>query len=489
MTVVLTGGKLTLDEVVRVARGGERAELAEEAAGRMRASRSVLEDALARGVPVYGITTGVGAKRSARVEPGDTAARERLLVRNHLVGQGPPLPPDVVAGAMLRLANGLASGATGARPELAEALVSALNAGLRPVVRRLGSSGMADLSANADLAEGALGSFPLAAGEGIALLNHNAVSTAHAALALADAEALLAALDVAGALDLEAFAANLGALDEAIAAARPYPGLARTLARLRALLRGSGLWEPGAARNLQDPLSFRCLPHVHGAAGDALSFARGQLAVELNAAQGNPLVVTEGGGRIASVGNFDVLPLAAALDLVRIALAPVVTAAAERAIKLLQRPQTGLPEGLAARPGLQEDGLAELGIAAEAIAAEARLLAQPVSFELASTSQAEGIEDRITSAPLGARRLAELVELGARVAAIELAVAAQAAELRGRGPLGAGAAGALELVRQRIPHTGEGEPVPPDLEPLVELVRSGLLGSLGELPEPGLAGA
>ena len=106
-------------------------------------------------------------------------------------------------------------------------------------------------------------------------------------------------------------------------------------------------------------------------------------------------------------------------------------------MKLLQAPVTGLPEGLAAEAGLAESGLSEFGVPVQALAVEAKLLAQPVSIETGSTSHHEGIEDRITLAPLAARRLAQMVELGERLAAIELVVAAQAIDLRGRPKLGA----------------------------------------------------
>jgi histidine ammonia-lyase len=96
-----------------------------------------------------------------------------------------------------------------------------------------------------------------------------------------------------------------------------------------------------------------------------------------------------------------------------------------------------------------------------------------VSFELASTTQHEGIEDRTTMAPLAARRLAEMVDLGARVAAIELVIAAQAIDLRGRPELGVGTGRAYSLVRERVPFTGAGEALAPDLEPVADLVRSG----------------
>ena len=480
MTVILTGGDLTLDEVVRVAREREPVELAPEAVERMRAARAVVERALAGGELVYGLSTGFGMRKKVRVGSEEVEEFNRRTILNHRVGQGPPAPVDIVRAAMLRLANGLAGATPGARPELAELVVRALNDGLVPEVRTLGSVGQADLAPNADLAHGLLGDFRLGAKEGAALLNNNAFSTAVAALAIADCARLVSVLEVAGALDLEALPANLSILHPAVAATRPYRGLREALERLRRLLEGSYLWDESAARALQDPLSFRCLPQISGAARDALSFARGQLEIELNASQENPIVVTDE-GRIVSVGNFDVQPLAAALDFVRIALVPVLNAACERAVKLLQPAMTGLPEGLAPRPGLAEEALSEFGTPLQALATEAKLLAQPVSFEGVSTSQHEGLEDHSTMAPLAGRRLDEMVRLGERICAIELVLAAQAVELRGPPPLGAGTRRAYALVRERVPFTGEGEAVPQDLEPVVELVRSQTL-------HPGLYG-
>src|SRR5207253_1586883 len=130
-----------------------------------------------------------------------------------------------------------------------------------------------DLMPHADLAHGIVGDYRLKAGESLALLNHASFSTALAALAVADAGRLVDELDAAGALSLEAFAANLTVLHPAIAQVRPYPGLAASLARLLELVDGSSLWESGG-RNLQDPLCFRCLPQVNGAARDALEQAK-----------------------------------------------------------------------------------------------------------------------------------------------------------------------------------------------------------------------
>src|SRR5690349_23055389 len=371
-------------------------------------------------------------------------------------------------------------------------IVTLLNEGFAPPVRRLGSIGQGDLGPMADLAHGLItrSGFEVAENEGLALVSSNAFTTAWACLATADAEALLAVFDVAGALDLEAFGANLDCLHPVIEQTRPFPGLAGTLHQLRMLLAGSYLWQPGAARFLQDPLTFRCIPHIHGAARDALAYARTILELELNSSQSNPVVVVPAAGepgfdrgRIVSVGNFDIGPLAAALDFLRIAFAPVVTSANERAVKLLQAPFSGLAAGLAALSGSPDDALAELATSGQAITVEARTLAHPVSYELASSVKGEGIEDRATMAPLSARRLADMISLCARVAAIEFVVAAQAIDLRARsvtgpgvsglGELGAGTGRAYRMIRELVPFTQADGTFPADLEPVVDLVNRG----------------
>jgi histidine ammonia-lyase len=494
MTITLNGSNLTVTQVVAAARHGETVALAPEAIAAMRRSRAIVQDVLAGGEPVYGLTTGVGERKAYLLDPAERQRFNHRLVLNHRIAQGDAAPADVVRGAMLCLANSYAKGVTGVRPELAEMIVTLLNEGFAPPVRRLGSIGQGDLGPMADLAHGLItrSGFEVAENEGLALVSSNAFTTAWACLATADAGALLAVFDVAGALDLEAFGANVACLHPVIEQIRPFPGLAATLHQLRLLLAGSYLWQPGAARFLQDPLTFRCLPQIHGAARDALGYVMNILQIELNSSQSNPVVVPAGNlpgepgsgpgdgpgngqGRIVSVGNFDIGHLAAALDFLRIALAPVVTSANERAVKLLQAPYSGLPAGLAAGLGSPDDALAELAVAGQAITVEARTLAHPVSYELASSVKGEGIEDRATMAPLSARRLADMIALSARVAAIEFVVAAQAIDLRAPGRLGLGTGRVYRMIRELVPFTQADGTLPADLEPLVELVTRGTL--------------
>ena len=478
MTVQLDGFALDADTVRLVALDGAGAELAPGAEDRMRRSREVLQQVADAGQPVYGYSTGVGALKRVALNRSESIRFSHKIVLDCRVGVGPLASPEVVRATLLVLANTLARGTAGVRPDLAAVVLRALNEGWPLEMRSRGSVGEADLAPMADLAAGLLdrSGLVLEPGEGLAMVDNNCFATAAGALAVVAAGDLADALDAAAALDLEAFRANLSALDPLLDELRPYPGLRVAAGRLRGLLADSALWDPGAARNLQDPLSFRCLPGLHGALRDALDYAHRQTRIELNAAQNNPLVDGRE-GRVVAAGAFEILPFAAALDFLRIALAPALTATTERTMKLLHAGFSGLPPGLAANPEAADDGHTEFGVAAQAIAAEARLLAAPVTYEVVTTTQAEGIEDRMTLAPLAARRLAEMVHLGQELVAIELLIASRAADLRDQPlRLGRGTAAVHRLVRERIPPTRPGEPVPRSIEPLADLVRSGAVG-------------
>ena len=388
-------------------------------------------------------------------------------MRQHRISQGAPVAHEVVRGAALRLANALARATTVARPELASHLVDRLNADELPEVRTLGSIGQSDLAQMADLADGFLGDFELVRGEAISLLNQSAFATAYGALAFADARVLLDVLDHAGALDLEAIGANR---------------------RLRAPGGRRGPAVSGSAGR-RSPGSASCSRAARSRRATCRIRSRTARSRSRTARRGTPSTSSSGSSRssstrrsrtrsssstkdsVFSVGNFEMQPLATALDVARLALAPAISTAAERAVKLLQKNLTGLTHGLGAEPDMAESALSEYGIAVQAIAVEARLLAQPVSFDLVSTTQAEGIEDRMTMAPLAARRLESMAELGARVVAIELMFAAQACDLRGA-KLGAGTTRLRDAVRRFVPFLGPGDSLP-DLEPLVDEIRSG----------------
>ena len=322
-TVIVDGSSLDVGAVVAVARAGARVEVAPEALARMAETRALVERVVLRGDSVYGLTTGVGVRKRVALAGDEIARFNHRIIAEHRTAQGArragrrrarddAAPAERVRARQLRRAP-RARRAPRRRPEPGRAAAGA--------DARLDRPGRPD-AARRPRGRGLPRTSPLEAKEGLAVLNANAFSTGWAALAIADARTLLDAMTLAAALDLEAFAREP---DAAARGRRRRRGRTRASSRssqrMRAALAGSRLWEPGAARNLQDPLSFRGAAAILGAARDALGFVERQLAVELNASQENPLALLAE-DRIISVANYESLPLAMALDLMRIALVP-----------------------------------------------------------------------------------------------------------------------------------------------------------------------
>lgn len=491
--LVLGEGPVTPEDVVAVA-DGRQVELGPAAREAMTRSREVLERALERGDPIYGVTRGVGALKVVAVEDDEQAPFNRALLISHQVGHGEIAPARFARAAMVTRAAGLALGYAGVRPRVAEALCAALNAGVTPQLHMLGSVGQADLSQMAEIGLAltgqtiapemlrAAGVEPLAteAREAHAILNSNAYTVGTACLSLQRARTALGALEQAAALSCEAVLANPDALHPAIFTARPYPGDQAARRHLCELLAGGALAERRREpRNLQDALCFKGLAQTHGAARGALSHLHAQLSTELRSS-GDSAFVVVAEDRAISTGGHEIAPVALALDHARLALAGPATIAAERIQKLLDPRFTDLPAGLRDRPDSAQDGLAIVGHGAAALAAEARLLAAPVTLEQPTSSIAEGIEDRITMAPSGAARLYEMSGLVIRLAAIELMCAAQAIDLRGIvGDLGAGTRSLHALARRHL------DPGPLALD---SPARLGALADALEAGEPVVAG-
>jgi histidine ammonia-lyase len=468
-TVKITGTELTADDVVAIARSHAGVELGSCVERRMCTSRRIMDDAVERGERVYGLTTSVGAKTEVDLQPEHLAEFNRRIFLTHNVGHGPLASEETVRATMAILLNAMASGYLGVRPALAHRLVDALNSHRKVSVHVWGSVGQSDMSSMSDLALALFADLDLVPGEGLALINSSAFCTAMATLALADLTALLDAFTLVGALSMEGYAANPSIVTDAALTSRPFRGVQLHGGRLRRYLDGSYLWATGGPRHIQDSLCFRSIPLIHGTAADSLAHANEQLAIELNAAQCNP-IVSRRDHALVSVANFDMVSLTMALDIARLAFAPVVTSSTERLSKMVDSFWSGLPGGLIEEDGVGATGFNGVALFHKSITSEARLLTAPLVGELASSSHSNGNMDRASMAALGARRAAELARLAASIVAMELLTASQAVELRGRTPLGETTRRLLELVRRHVPFARAGQP-PPHVDPLLELVN------------------
>lgn len=444
----------TVSDIVAIAEGAP-VVLDADARERIAASRAVVEQAIASGEPVYGLNRRLGAARDDAVEASEFAAFQRRTIANHRGGIGAPLS-EVEARAVVaaRLA-GFTRGGAGVRPELADAYAGLLNAGVTPWIPARGSVGAADLTALAEvaavvigtgvvlrngeevpaadaLADAGLGPVELAAHEALAALSSNALSVGVGSLAAVGARQLAEALDLVVALSLEAVGAagpagNLSPYSPAVADARGGDGQRASAQAIRAALEGSGLEAPDRSVSVQDPLAFRTAPQLHGALREAVGRLRAELEVELAARAENP-VVDLPSGRLVSGGNFEALPLALALENLRLALAHVAEASERRTAALSLALAPARREGRTRLPGLL------LYAAADAVA-EVRQLAAPATL---GSSTLSGVEDHATYAPLALRLLQRSLARTTEVVAIEALHAADLLGVLEAVPTGAG---------------------------------------------------
>ena len=457
--VDISGQGLTPAEVVQVARSGARVALTREAVDRIGSARAVVDEVVHKGEKIYGVTSSVGAKTGTMLAPDKIPEFNRRLLLTHNMGHGPLASHETARAMMVVLLNSMATGYLGVRPVMADRLVEALNGDRQVDVHLWGSMGQSDMSPIADLALELYKDHEFAAGEALALLNSSALSIGTAALAFHDLERMLDLATLAGAFSMEGFAANPSIVSEAALNSRPFDGVLRHGRAIRAYLDGSYLMQPGGPRHLQDPLSFRSLPLIHGTAADSFAFAGRQLAIELGASQNNPIVAIEQ-RQLVSVANFDMVALAMALDIARLAMVPVVTSSTERLAKQADSFWSGLSVGLIEEDGVGLPGFNGLAQFHKSITSEARLLGAPVVSELASSSHSNGNLDRASMAGLAARRTAEMATLCRSIFGMELMVAAQAIEMRKASPLGTVTGRLFAFVREGVPYAGAGQRVP-----------------------------
>jgi histidine ammonia-lyase len=492
--IELDGGTLTLEQLVAIADDRVPVALAAAARERVGAARRVVDARAAGDAAVYGINTGFGSFAETRINRDDLAALQVNLVRSHAAGVDAPLPIRAVRAAMALRANVLAKGYSGIRLESLDALIAALNRGVHPYVPSRGSVGASgDLAPLAHIALCLIGEgdtwdgflrrpaaealsaarlTPIVLGpkEGLALINGTQVSAAVAALALAGAERLARAADLTAALSIDALQGSIRPFDARIHQARPFSGQMTSAANLTRLIEGSGI---NAAHvncgRVQDAYSMRCAPQVHGAAREALTWIRQIVTIEMNAATDNPMVFADADD-IISGGNFHGAPISLAADVLVLALAQLATISERRSERLVNPALSGLPAFLTRHGGLQS-GLMIAQVTAAAVTSEIKTLAHPASVDTIPTSANK--EDHVSMSMAASLKAERALELATHVIAVEVLCACQALDLLSPLMTSPPLARVHAEVRKHVPTLVDDRPPAPDLDRIVEMIRSG----------------
>ncbi len=453
MTVTLDGTTLTIDDVVRVARGLEEVRVDDKVLDRLAACRRGIDALVDSDVPVYGVSTGFGSLATTYIAPNDRAGLQRSLLRSHAAGAGGEVEDEVVRAMMLCRLRTLCTGVTGVRASTAQAYADLLNARITPVVLEFGSLGCSgDLAplahvglaltgegdvrnaqgermAAADaLRDAGLQPVQLAEKEGLALINGTDGMLGMLLLAVRDAEELLRIADVTASLSIQSLRGTDRVFRDDLQRLRPQVGQQLSAANLLRLMADSPIVADHLddTSQVQDAYSLRCAPQVHGAARDTIEHARRVASLELQSAIDNPVVLSD--GSLASTGNFHGAPLGYVLDFVAIALADVASMAERRSDRLLDPARSyGLPPFLAHRPGV-DSGLMIAHYTQAGLVSEMKRLAVPASVDSIPTSAMQ--EDHVSMGWHAARKLRMSIAALRTVLAIELMAGSRALALR-----------------------------------------------------------
>jgi histidine ammonia-lyase len=139
--LIITGNNLTVNDLIKVARYGQKVELHPDAKRRINECRAMLEKKIVAHEIMYGVNTGIGEFSEIVLNDDQIKDFQKYLVYNHAAGIGEPASAEIVRGAMLGRINVHAHGNSGNRLEITETLVEMLNKGVTPFVCQKGSVG------------------------------------------------------------------------------------------------------------------------------------------------------------------------------------------------------------------------------------------------------------------------------------------------------------------------------------------------------------
>ena len=449
MTYKISPDDLKLETLWEILKKNGKLSLSTESVELIKRCRSYLDQKLENNTsPIYGITTGFGSLHKKTISHDQLNKLQENLVMSHACGTGPVVKEEIVRLMLILKIHALSLGKSGVQVQTVQRLIDFFNEGIIPVIYEQGSLGASgDLAPLAHLVLPLLGMgeviykgkhyesgtilrqfgwspVELMSKEGLALLNGTQFMSSYGVYIIAMAERLSLFADITSAISLEAYDGRPDPFFECIQAIRPHKGQITTAKTFREILKGSQIISRAKA-HVQDPYSFRCIPQVHGASKDAISYSKSVIHTEINSVTDNPTIFPDE-DLIVSGGNFHGQPLALIFDYLAIALAELGSISERRVYRLIAG-QRDLPEFLVVNSGLNS-GFMIPQYTAASIVSQNKQLCTPSSVDSIPSSNEQ--EDHVSMGANGATRLLRVADNLERIIAIELFTAVQAIEFR-----------------------------------------------------------
>ena len=467
--VTVSGEGLSLDDIVAVSRRDARAKISDAAHvdERVRASQDFIAKAVASGAAIYGVTTGVGANATQAIPQDEVEAMQNNLPWLLKAGVGERIGRDAVRAGMLLRLNSLLLGASGIRMELLRRLETFLNEDVVPHVLEHGSIGASgdlvplayvagaligvdddfrvdlrgeEMGAVQALTELSLDRERLRAKEALALINGTSMMTGLAALCVADTKDLLSLAHGVHALAIQALSGSDASFAPFIHEHKPHPGQLRSAAWMRALLKASRMTTEGmkghytqpANALIQDRYSLRCLPQFMAPLLEGIAHIEGQIEIEVNSANDNPLFDAETASTYNG-GNFLGQVVGVGMDQLRFYIG-LMAKHLDTQLSLLMSPEfsNGLPMALSGDPNRKWNmGLKGLQLLGNSLMPMLTFMGNTMTDRF--PTHAEQFNQNVNSLGYGAANLArQSVETAQQYMALALLMSIQAVDLRTR---------------------------------------------------------
>lgn len=493
--VITLGHKLTLEEFMDVVRYHAKVEFSEEYKAKIRKSRAMVEKCVDEARPVYGTTTGFGKLVTQSIPKEQAELLQKNIILTHSTSVGEPFGEEEVRAMMLMVLQSMGVGVTGVRLELAEMYREALNKNLIPYVPKEGSVGY--LCAEGHIATVMIGEgrayydgvlydsktalekagmkpIVLSYKEGLILTNGVTSPTAMAAIAVYDMIRAVKTADIIGAMSLEGLNGLIKAYDPCIMNCRPQTELIHTAENVRTILKDSEVIEAAKGTHVQDPLSVRCIPQMHGAAKRVLYNAKDVIEVELNSCADNPILCGEGDDFDAfSNGNPDSSYVGLQMDAACIAVTSVAKMSERRNVRFLDTNLSGYPWFLVKEPGLNS-GLMIPQYSQAGLLNDMRILCTPACIDNVTTSANQ--EDYVAMGYNACKKSLTIVKNLEYIMAIELMSVYQAQQFMDEGlKRGQGSKAVCDLLKDRVPVMDVDMYLYPCIETLRDMIHNGEL--------------
>lgn len=500
MRTITLGDRLDLLQFLQIARHGARVEFSEIYRERVRKARILIEKAIGENRVMYGVTTGFGSL-STRVISADEAERlQRNIVLSHSTSVGTPFTAEEARATMLMVLQNVGQGYSGVRLEVLELLREMLNHDVIPWMPREGSVGYLAPEAHMALVligegqayfrgnllpgaraleQAGLAPMPLAAKEGLALVSGTTSVTALAAIALYDMIGAARAADIVGAISLEALKGVMRAFDPRVMSVRPHPEQDGSADNVRRILADSGVLKHYEGARLQDALSLRCIPQLHGAAKKTLYNARDTIEIEINSCCDNPIIWDmDGDADVISACNCDSAYVGIAMDSAAIAATMIAKMSERRNNRIIDESLSGYPAFLVGNPGLNS-GLMIPQYSQAGLLGDMRILS--TSSVIDNTPTCCNQEDYVAMGYNASKKALAVVEKLEYILAIELLSGYQAQQfLDPELSRSSATAAILERIGQSVPVMREDMFLHPHIERLRGMIHTGELVGLVE---------